>query len=530
MSPPTDTIARKWRKLKKRCSFSAGDRTERLVRSKSFTEPEMINSDKGQMMYTSQEQGRYEEREDRLQQDNASRRPQSDKDKYLTVGSKDINKFQGLRDRISQWNSELKKRRSSTENLNVQTKLESSSPSSLVLAYNNHNNYSQMNQTEDSNSMFVVASPKQGYVKSAVVISSNAKDTCVTTGLTSNTTTKTSSNTTSSNSTLMRQQRISPRNSTPVKNGGKDGGCGEMQQHSPLADSLAWSSPSPSPPASEDSGDFNQRNETSSHSYSHCSSNNIMFMDQDSGYDGFCPEKSIYSTGSSETSSLLSSDGHEHHNSSHNSNGSNGVTTSSTQYPSSEYTFPRARGRPRPSPIYEKHSEYGNREALRDNSSGNNPTVTSVGGNGNSINHYGTVNSSPRAKIAQATVVNLVKSSARRQESPPCTPPPPLPPRPALHPVSANSLPPIPSSLTKPRQITHGAVSLPRKKFEFAERARRRGSYHDDHLAAANSGNSGSNSASVEEKRGAELRIGSDMILEPISKVSLNRNNLGIIP
>jgi hypothetical protein len=37
MMPPGDTLARRWRRLKKRCSFSTGD-NNKLVRSKSFTE------------------------------------------------------------------------------------------------------------------------------------------------------------------------------------------------------------------------------------------------------------------------------------------------------------------------------------------------------------------------------------------------------------------------------------------------------------------------------------------------------------
>ena len=533
MSPPTDTIARKWRKLKKRCSFSGSDRAERLIRSKSFTEPEIIAGKKengGDNHYN----GDFHEN-NRL----AETRITSDKEKYLTVGSKDMPKFQGLRDRISQWNSELKKRRASTENLSAlqAAKIEAAaanSGGSSLITFTNSNNYKI---TSEENSMFVMASPKQGYVKSAVVISSNAKESTTVIDNNSPIMSKSTSlnrfNHYNNNTNRQPVHRISPRNSTPVKSSVKEinskGSETPHQQHSPLADSLAWSSPSPSPPVSEDSGEFhhhhNQRNTSNSNDstpspFSNSSSSQqMMFMDQDSGYDGFCPEKSIYSTGSSETSSLLSSDGHE--NGMHHAN----------QYPmSADYTFPRARtGRPRPSPIYEKHSEYGNRDMLRDsNTSSSSGVDTSPmpSRNSGSMNHYGTVNTSPRAKIAQATVVNLVNKShnhprqySRQNQSPPCTPPPPLPPRPALHPVSPNSLPPIPSSLTKPigrHNIQHGAVSLPRKKIEFAERVRRRGSYHDDQPTAADAGRK--NSSATLDKR-SDIHIGSELVLEPLSKV-----------
>ncbi len=38
MMPPGDTLARRWRRLKKRCSFSSSGDNNKLVRSKSFTE------------------------------------------------------------------------------------------------------------------------------------------------------------------------------------------------------------------------------------------------------------------------------------------------------------------------------------------------------------------------------------------------------------------------------------------------------------------------------------------------------------
>merc|ERR1719410_2892752 len=89
MSPPSTGLAKRWKKIKKRCSFSSSDK---LVRSKSFTEQD------------SEPQPR-------------ARLPVSN-EKYLTVGSRDAGKFLGLKEKIAQWNSELKKRRS-TDNLSV---------------------------------------------------------------------------------------------------------------------------------------------------------------------------------------------------------------------------------------------------------------------------------------------------------------------------------------------------------------------------------------------------------------------------
>ena len=91
MSPPASLSAR-WRKIKKRCSFSSSDR---LVRSKSFTE-EVSASE--------------------LEPEEVEQEEQEMEGKYLTVGAREAGRFQGLRTKIVQWNSELKKRRSS-ENL-----------------------------------------------------------------------------------------------------------------------------------------------------------------------------------------------------------------------------------------------------------------------------------------------------------------------------------------------------------------------------------------------------------------------------
>ena len=359
MSPPV-ALTKRWKKIKKRCSFSSSDR---LVRSKSFTEQDVSPG------------GKDEEEEKHIS--HGGHTSSACDTKYLTVGSRDITRFQGLRDKIAQWNYDLKKRRSS-DNLSVVH-------ISNKLDHDVH---------ESTPPMFVVASPTNGnFVKSAVVISSN--------------------------------------NTNSLKSPRKGG-------------DRRWCSPSPSPPspASDNSSDCNQRND----SYT---SNHSLYQDQDSGYDGFCPEKSIYSTGSSDTSSVMSSEGQD---------GAN-ITNISYNRDLEIYST-RSRPRPRPSPIYEKHQDYSGQ--------------------------YGTL--SPRCQIAQATVVNLVNKTTHHPPPPPPDVPPPLPPRPASHhrdgdhtgdQVNLPPHPPLPRTKPKSKVIMSGAISLPRRRDQFREAARRRGSYHD---------------------------------------------------
>jgi len=409
MSPPASLSAR-WRKIKKRCSFSSSDR---LVRSKSFTE---------EVSASELEPGEMEQEEQEME------------GKYLTVGAREAGRFHGLRTKIVQWNSELKKRRSS-ENLSERAGRE----------------VGRVKNGDDH--MFVVASPSNsGFVKSAVVISSV-------------------SSTTTTYSTQSLKPRPKPRPNTspwsrtrisagghPVEDhwsstkGPKAGGKKVENAWSPSRGPKVrehvedhWSSPSPSPPASDDFSDPDTSQRT--HSFA-CQ--RTLYQDQDSGYDGFCPEKSIYSTGSSETSSVLSSDGQE-------------PRDASFRDPE---TYGKSPARPRPSAIYEKHSDYC--QELRE------PTPL----------HQSTPQTrSGRATISQATVVTLSKtgltSGGRYQDLPPPLPPRPPPPREEGSILVPTAVPPVPQSKPRNRMIMQGAVSLPRKKTEFREQARRRGSYHD---------------------------------------------------
>ena len=315
-------------------------------------------------------------------------------EKYLTVGSRDAGKFLGLKEKIAQWNSELKKRRS-TDNLSVV-----SPPGPL------HHTIERSGRVDRAVSLrgggrggggggggglasshsphkevFVVASPHHNNcgVKSAVVISSTT------------------------------------------------GGAGAAGAGGHRKDGRSpWSSPSPSPPGSD-----RQDSYTSEHS---------LYQDQDSGYDGFCPEKSIYSTGSSDTSSVVGQDNLPLQETSQ-------VDPDSS--PVSYEIYSRTRARPRPTPIYEKHQDYS--DLKRDSH----------------YSQYGTL--SPRAVIAKATVVNLLKTPDI---------PPPLPPRP-LGREADSELPPLPRAKPKSQMILSGAISLPRRRDQFREAARKRGSYHD---------------------------------------------------
>ena len=326
------SLTARWRKIKKRCSFSSSDR---LVRSKSFTEQDVPRDDCGA--------------EAEVERDFS--------DKYLTVGARDLVGLQGLRSRILQWNHDLKKRRSQ-ESL--------SEPASRE---------GRGRPRPSDETMFVLASHDSGgCVKSALVI-------------------------TSSTSTPYSTQSLKRRPPPSVR-------------------SSPWSSPPPSPSSSDCSSDRPCQRK--------------LYQDQDSGYDGFCPEKSLYSTTSSDTSSLLSSD----------------------QEPSfREETYGRTPPRPRPSPIYEAHPAY--RLQLGEGGGPLHQSTPLAKGGGQA-----------RALVCQATVVSLTRTAGQE--------PPPLPPRP----VQARQLPPLPQARARPGRVEQGAVSLPRRRPGEARGGRRRGSLH----------------------------------------------------
>ena len=90
LSKGNGTLARKWRKIKKRCSsFSSGDH---LSRSKS--------EDRGDLRTQEDPEIRLEDEGIAIGEPNATLHT-------------DASKFRHLRDKLQQWNSDLRRRRSS---------------------------------------------------------------------------------------------------------------------------------------------------------------------------------------------------------------------------------------------------------------------------------------------------------------------------------------------------------------------------------------------------------------------------------
>lgn len=312
-------------------------------------------------------------------------------DKYLSVGPRDASRFQGLRHKIVQLKDSTLKKRRSTDNLTSWWQFHEGT------GVRRSDSVKEVVRDEPDKGGFIVANPQQGgRVKSAVISATNPYCT---------------------NARAPRapaEKRIS----------------------------VDWSSPSPSPPASDHSSELSPgRKDTSysSHQDTSYSSHLTFYQDQDSGYDGFCPEKSIYSTGSSDTGSVLSSEGSDKVGTGYHSKADYEI-------------YGRTKGRPRPSPIYEKHEDY-----IKPPSS---------------ISHYGTV--SPRAHIAQATVINLVKTTSRDSE------PPPLPPRPSVIKEEESQAPPPPKPKPRSKIISQTTTSLPRRRTDFREKGRRRGSCYEE--------------------------------------------------
>ena len=128
------------------------------------------------------------------------------------------------------------------------------------------------------------------------------------------------------------------------------------------------------------------------------------------------------------------------------------TNTSGYQSKADYAIYGRTQGRPRPQPIYEKHEDYSKPPA--------------------SISHYGTV--SPRAHIAQATVINLVKTTTRDSE------PPPLPPRPSVIKEEESQAPPPMKPKPRSKIISQTTKSLPRRRTDFREKGRRRGRCYEE--------------------------------------------------
>ena len=159
------------------------------------------------------------------------------------------------------------------------------------------------------------------------------------------------------------------------------------------------------------------------------------FSLQDSGYDGYCPDKSITSIGSASETSSSTEESHY------------GNTLTSTpnhhchhQFASSAAIYGRIgqlRGRERPQSVYEKQFGGPVQQML------SSPPMTQ--------------SRSQQVSIGQATVINLVKNTNE---------PPPLPPRPSGG-QNGNQPPQnLPPIEPKPQShvIKHTSTSLPRRR------------------------------------------------------------------
>lgn len=412
LSKGNGTLARKWRKIKKRCSsFSSGDN---LSRSKS---------------------------EDRGQEVSEVLR---DEDEGIAIGEPnatlhtDASKFRHLRDKLQQWNSDLRRRRSSqgdsisqwwqwqqsgTPHASASNKghITNLSGSTTTLKANvvrtsslkDNSKYSRGHpdrESDDSDAdddVFVTADPVRGQhvtVKSAIISTTNPYCTAA----------------------RVSKRRFHQNRSTTRW----DVSSGNVET----------SAPSPSSDSSDSSLVLSSSSSsTGSHSpHAINTSASILSHDQDSGYDGYCPDKSITSIGSASETSSSTEESHY----------GNTLTSTPNQHNCQHHQFASSaaiygrigqlRGRERPQSVYEKQFGGPVQKLL------SSPPMTQT--------------RSQQVSIGQATVINLVKNNSE---------PPPLPPRPSGNspngPNGGQKLPPIEP---KPQQhvIKHTSTSLPRRR------------------------------------------------------------------
>ncbi|XP_059081642.1 uncharacterized protein LOC131879359 [Tigriopus californicus] len=450
MTKGTGSLARKWRKIKKRCSsFSSGDVLNGLTRSKSMTERDALGSEDMNHHQTSHldsddEEEDFDEGIGELNITVAT----------TTLDEASLSKFRNIRDKLHQWNFDRKRRSSQGESSSSSSNGQghgvahrwqwqqehqhhSSTPSSsspqsssssgstrpvmrssslkgdlhhqkalVVAGQSNEGNEHEGDpdqedgDDEDDEEVFVRADPihtkHSGQVKSAMIVSAT--------------------------NPYCTGARVPAKLRTKKRLG------------------TNWSNtPSPSPPISDDSS------EGQGPTHSNISTVSSLSHDQDSGYDGYCPtvDKSMHSISSSENTSVTSSLEESHY----------GNTTVGLSPKDFAIYGRTAVGRNRPQSVYEK--QYG-------------PVQHCL-----ATPEFDHTTYSPRSQIA--TVVNLVN----REPQPPARPipergqgavPPPLPPRPTSF---------IPATSSTPHPSYH-TTSLPRSRRlrKLAQDQRR--SYHQD--------------------------------------------------
>jgi len=430
------TLARKWRKIKKRCSsFSSGDS---LSRSKSEDRSSHCAAN-GLSNFSSHSHkvSDVECSTDDLRTHSRDHSCGGVEDEGIAIGepnatlNTDASKFRHLRDKLQQWNSDLMKRRNSqgdsisqwwqwqgtqttgtggTPNGSTKTSSSQHHGSTTTLKANvvrtsslkeRHNDRQDDLEDEDDD-VFVTADPIRGQhvtVKSAIISTTNPYCTSA---------------------------RVSKRRfhnsriittASAASNRGWDGGSGSGGG----TVQVEASAPSPSSDSSDSSLVLSSSaSSTSSHSpnaNNGSASASILSHDQDSGYDGYCPDKSITSIGSSSETS--SSTEESHYGNTLTSTPNHQFTNSSPnrQFASSAAIYGRIgqlRGggsRERPQSVYEK--KFGPVQQCLLSS----PPMTQQ--------------RSQQVSIGQATVINLVNNKNSSSSPSDVSIPPPLPPRPA---------------------------------------------------------------------------------------------------
>jgi len=466
------TLARKWRKIKKRCSsFSSGDS---LSRSKSEDRSShcAANGLSNFSLSHSHKVSDVECSTDDLRTHSRDHSCGGVEDEGIAIGepnatlNTDASKFRHLRDKLQQWNSDLMKRRNSqgdsisqwwqwqgtqTTGTGGTPKTSSSQHhgSTTTLKANvvrtsslkERHNDRQDNLEDEDDDVFVTADPIRGQhvtVKSAIISTTNPYCTSA---------------------------RVSKRRfhnsriittASAASNRGWDGGSGGGTVQ------VEASAPSPSSDSSDSSLVLSSSaSSTSSHSpnaNNGSASASILSHDQDSGYDGYCPDKSITSIGSSSETS--SSTEESHYGNTLTSTPNHQFTNSSPnrQFASSAAIYGRIgqlRGggsRERPQSVYEK--KFGPVQQCLLSS----PPMTQQ--------------RSQQVSIGQATVINLVNNKNSSSSSPSdVSIPPPLPPRPAAMMVgsarvdlnsSFSATPPKIEPKPQHHVIKHTSTSLPR--------------------------------------------------------------------
>ena len=452
MTKGTGTLARKWRKIKKRCSsFSSGDAVTRTNNSSTPAQDRSANNDLQDFEYNDDADDDVFANQD---------------DEGIAIGdlagieqNSDSSKLQNLKNKIKQWN---RHRRSSQGDSVSQwwawqqgtptSTLKRESRATKVTVFRSgslkeelrHDPTQSAGAEEPEEDGFVRADPVRGQhvtVKSAIISTTNPYCTGA-----------------RAPKTKKKMAQYSQR---------------QWREGSPFASSdTTTSAPSPSPPGSSSGASSSGKESSGLSSLCH---------DQDSGYDGYCPDKSMTSLGSSSNTENLSASS----STTEESHYGNALQFASSAAIYGRIGHPVGSRNGRPQSVYEKAS-YGH--AL----TGLHPLITTPPHpesspimSGNLPNHRSHV-------INRATVVNLVhKFPPTTGDQDDLSIPPPLPPRPS----SMRPPPPPQTTENKPQTIKQTSASLPRHrrpKKAISEavnsglKSRRDSSYHDGSESSTN--------------------------------------------